>query len=129
MCGFTVINPSRTSVLARCDSGRLVRKSDTTMSGEFNPKAFKAQLKEELYTENRAMMKELLGEVTKMLREKQLVQSSDPVDLHAEIPIREREEDEVMVLADPARQRNVGPTENVEKPDWAKHMTKTMAQV
>ena len=33
------------------------------------------------------------------------------------------------VLADPVRQRNVGPIENIEKPDWAKHMAKTMAQI
>ena len=49
------------------------------------------------------MMKELLGEMTKLFREKQPEQSSDPVDLHAEIPVREKEEDEVTVLADPIR--------------------------
>ena len=80
------------------------------MSGGFDPEAFKAQLKEEMYTENKAMMKELLGEMTKLFREKQPEQSSDPVDLHAEIPIREKKEDEVTVLADPIRQKNMGPT-------------------
>ena len=75
------------------------------------------------------MMKELLGEITKLFREKQPEQSSDPVDLHAEIPVREREEDEVTVLADPIKQKNVGPAESVEWPIWAKHMAKTMAQV
>ena len=40
-------------------------------------KPFKAQLKEEMYTENKAMMKELLGEMTKLFREKQPEQSSD----------------------------------------------------
>ena len=98
--GFVVIDPSRTSEWARADSGRLFRKSDTTMSGGFDPEAFKAQLKEEMYIENKAMMKELLREMTKLFREKQPQQSSDLVDLHAEIPVREREEDEVMVLAD-----------------------------
>ena len=34
-----------------------------------------------------------------------------------------------MVLADPVRQRNMGPIENAEQLDWAKHMAKTMAQV
>ena len=67
------------------------------MSGGFDLDAFKAQLKQELYTENRAMMKEVLSEMTKMFKEKQPTQSSDPVDLHAEIPLREREEDEVTV--------------------------------
>ena len=108
---------SRTSRWTRVDSGRLFRKSDITMSGEFYPEAFKAQLKEEIYTENKAMMKELLGEITKFLREKQPVQSSDLVDLHTEILIREREEDEVTVLVDPIRQKNVGPIENVEQPN------------
>ena len=73
------------------------------MSGKFDPEAFKAQLKEEMYTENKAMMKELLGEMTKLFREKQPEQSSDPIDLHAKIPVREREEDEVTVLADPIK--------------------------
>ena len=83
MCGFTVIDPSRTSGWARADSGRLFRKSDTAMLGGFDPKAFKAQLKEEMYTENKAMMKELLGEMTKLLKDKQPVQSSAPIDLDA----------------------------------------------
>ena len=73
-----------------------------------------------MYTENKAMMKELLGEMTKLFREKQPEQSSDPVDLHAEIPVREREKDEVTVLADPIKQKNMGPIENAELPDWAK---------
>ena len=95
------------------------------MSGEFDPEAFKAQLKEELYNKNKSMMKELLGEMTKIFRKKQLAQSSDPVDLHAEILIREREEDEVTVLADPSRRRNASQTKNMEQSYWAK----TMAQV
>ena len=53
------------------------------------------------------MMKELLGEMTKMFKEKQPAQSFDPVDLHAEIPLREREEDEVIVLADPMRRKTI----------------------
>ena len=73
------------------------------MSGGFDPKIFKAQLKEKMYTENKAMMKELSGEMTKLFREKQPEQSSNPIDLHTEIPVREREEDEVTVLADPIK--------------------------
>ena len=127
--GFTVIDLSRTSGWSHADSGRLFRKLDTTMSGGFDPETFKAQLKEEMYTENKAMMKELLGEMTKLFKEKQPAQSSDPIDLDTELPIREREEDKVTVLADPIKQKNVGQTESVERPVWAKHMTKTMAQV
>ena len=33
------------------------------------------------------------------------------------------------VLADSVRRRYVSQLENVEQPDWAKHMAKTMAQV
>ena len=70
MRGFVVIDPPRTSEWARADSGRLFRKSNTSISGRFDPETFKAQLKEEMYTENKAMMKELLGEMTKLLKEK-----------------------------------------------------------
>ena len=72
------------------------------MSGGFDPEAFKAQLKEEMYTENKAMM-----EMIKLLKDKQPAQSSAPIDLDAELPVREREEDEVMVLADPMRRGNL----------------------
>ena len=82
-----------------------------------------------MYTENKAMMKELLGEMTKLFKEKQPAQSSGPIDLDAELPVREREEDEVTVLADPMRHRNADQPEGAEQPDWAKHMAKTMAQV
>ena len=61
MLGFIVIDPSYTSMWVRSDFGHLVRKADTTMSGGFDPEAFKAQLKEELYTENRLMMKYMMG--------------------------------------------------------------------
>ena len=73
------------------------------MSGGSDLDAFKVQLKQELYTENRAMMKELLGEMTKIFKEKQPSQSSNLVDLHTEILLREKEEDEVTILADPMR--------------------------
>ena len=51
------------------------------------------------------MMKELLGEMTKLFKEKQPAQPSGPIDLDAELPVREREEDEVIVLADLMRRR------------------------
>ena len=49
------------------------------------------------------MMKEMLGEMTKLFKERQPAQSSDPIDLDTELPVREREEDEVTVLADPIK--------------------------
>ena len=61
-------------------------------------------------------MKEMLGEMTKLLKEKQPAQPSGLIDLDIELPVREREEDEMTVLADPIKQKNVGPTEDVERP-------------
>ena len=87
------------------------------MSGGFDPEAFKAQLKEEMYTENKAMMKELLGEMTKLLKDKQPAQSSTPINLDEELQVREREEDEVTVLADPVRHINMDQPKGVERPD------------
>ena len=55
---------------ARSGSGRLVRKADTKMLGGFDPEVFKAQLKEEFYTKNRMMMKDMMGEITKLFKEK-----------------------------------------------------------
>ena len=99
------------------------------MSGGFDPEAFKAQQKEEMYTENKAMMKELLGEMTKLLKDKQSAQSSALINLDTELPVREREEDKVTVLADPIRRENLNQPESVERPVWAKQMAKTMARV
>ena len=113
----------------RASSGRLVKRSDTTMAGGFDPEAFKAQLKDVLVIENRAMMREMMGEMAKMMRDLKPEQPIDPIDLDAEIPIRERADDEVTVLVDPERQRNVNQLENVEQSEWAKNMTKTMAQM
>ena len=112
--GFAVIDPSRTSGWARADSSRLFRKSDSVILGGFDPEAFKAQLKEEMYTDNKAIMKELLGEMTKLLKDKQPAQLSTPIDLDAELPVREREEDEVIVLANPMRHRNMDQPEGAE---------------
>ena len=61
------------------------------MAGGFDPEAFKAQLKEEVFTETRSMMRKMIGEITKLIKEKQPTQSADPVNLDAEISIRERE--------------------------------------
>ena len=43
--------------------------------------------------------------------------------------MREREEDDVTVLADLIGRRNVGQAENVEQSDWAKNLIKAMAQM
>ena len=70
MRGFAVIDPLSSSLWIHSDFGRLVRKINTTMAGGFNPETFKAQMKEELYTENRLMMKEMMGEIAKLIKEK-----------------------------------------------------------
>ena len=57
------------------------------------------------------MMREMIGEITKLIKEKQLMQSTGPVDLDAEILIREREEDDMIVPTDPVGQKNMGQTE------------------
>ena len=67
----------------------------------FNPEAFKVQLKEELLAESRLMMKELMGEIIKLIKENQPIPSISLIDLDTELLVREREEDDVMVLADP----------------------------
>ena len=73
------------------------------MAGGFDPEAFKARLKDELVTENKAMMREMMGEMAKMMRDLKPEQPVDPIDLDAEILTRERADDEVTVLADPER--------------------------
>ena len=99
------------------------------MAGEFDHEVFKAQLKEELLAENRLMMKELMEEIIKLIKENQPAPSTSPVELDTELPVREREEDDVTVLADPIGQRNMGQVEEVERSDWAKNMTKVMTQI
>ena len=101
MHSFVVIDPSHSFVWVHYNFGHLVRSSDTIMAGGFDLEAFKAQLKEDLFVETRSMMREMIGEIAKLIREKQPVQSTDPVDLDGEIPIRERKENDVIVLVDP----------------------------
>ena len=71
------------------------------MAGGFDPEVFKAQLKEELLAENRLMMGELMGEIIKLIKENKPAPPTSLVDLDTDIPVREREEDDVTVLADP----------------------------
>ena len=99
------------------------------MASEFNPEAFKAQLKKELLAENRLIMRELMEEIIKLIKENQPTPPTGLVDLDTKLPVREREEDDVTVLADPISQRNIGQAEEVEQSDWAKDMTKTMTQI
>ena len=54
------------------------------------------------------------------------MKSAGPVNLDIELPVRDRKEDDVMVLADPVGQRNVGQVEEEEQSDWARNMTKAM---
>ena len=84
------------------------------MAGGFDPEAFKAQLKEELLAENRLMMRELMREIIKMIKESQPTPPIGPVDMDTELPVRERKEDDVIMLADPIGRRNVDRAENVE---------------
>ena len=87
------------------------------MAGGFDPKVFKVHLKEEILAENRLMMRELMGEVIKLIKENKPAPSTSPVNLNTELPVREREEDNVTVLAEPVGQRNVGQAENAEQSD------------
>ena len=99
------------------------------MAGGFDPKIFKAQLKEEILAENLLMMKELMGEIIKLIKENQPAPPTSSVDLDTKLLVRNREEDDVTVLADTIGQRNMGQVKNIEQSDWAKNLTKTMAQM
>ena len=55
-----------------------------------------------------------MGEMIKLIKESQPTPPIGPVDLDTELPVREREEDDVTVLADPIGQRNIGQAENAE---------------
>ena len=96
------------------------------MAGGFDLEVFKEQLKEELLTENRLMMRKLMGEIIKLIKENQPAPPTSSVDMDTELPVRERKEDDVTVLADPIGRRNVGQAEEVEQSDWAKNMTRSM---
>ena len=97
------------------------------MARGFDPEVFKAQLKEELLAENRLMMGELMGEIIKLIKENQPAPPTNSVDLDTELPVKEREKDDVIVLADPISRRNVGQAESAEQSDWAKNLIKAMA--
>ena len=95
------------------------------MAGEFDLEAFKAQL----LAENRKMVKELMGEMIKLIEGSQSAPPTGPVDIGTELLVREREKNEVTVLADPIGRRNMGRAENIEQSNWAKNLTKAMTQM
>lgn len=68
--GFVAKDPSPSSVWVRFESGQLVKKLGTTMSRGFDAEAFKAQLKEELLAKNRLIIREILGEMAKIMKDK-----------------------------------------------------------
>ena len=70
-----------------------------------------------------------MGEIIKLIKESQPTPPIGSVDLNTELPVREREEDDVTVLADLKSQKNMGQAEEVEQSDWAKDMTKAMTQI
>ena len=99
------------------------------MASEFDSKIFKVQLKEEIAAETRSMMREMMREITKLIKENQPAPPTSPVNLDTELPMRNREEDDMMVLADPVGRRNMGQIKDVEQSDWTKNMTKAMTQM
>ena len=58
------------------------------MAGGFDPEVFKVQLKEEILTENRLMMKELMREIIKLIKKSQPIPPIGPVDLDIELLVR-----------------------------------------
>ena len=61
------------------------------------------------------MMKEAMEEMAKMMKGKQPEQPTTPIDLDDEIPIRERVEEEIAVVADPGKKKDVVQAESVEE--------------
>ena len=76
--------------------------------------AFKTQLKKEVFAETRSMMREMMGEITKLNKENQPALPTGPVGLDTELPVRNREEDDMTVLADLVGRKNMVQTGDVE---------------
>ena len=70
-----------------------------------------------------------MGEIIKLIVENWLAPLTSPVDLGTELPVRDREKDDVTVLVEPVGQRNMGQVENAKQSDWAKNLTKAMTQM
>ena len=75
------------------------------------------------------MMRKIKGEITKLIKENQPAPPTGLVDLDTELPARDREEDDVTVLADLVGRRNMDQVEEGEQSDWAKNLTKVVAQM
>ena len=95
----------------------------------FDIEAFKAQMKEELLAANSLMMKEAMEEMAKIMKGKQPEQPTAPIDLDDEIPIRERVEEEIAIVADSGKKKDVVQAESVEESEWAKNLNKNMARM
>ena len=67
-----------------------------------------------------------MREITKLIKESQPTPPFGLVDLDTNLLVREREEDDVTVLADPIGRRNMGQAKDVEQSDWAKNLTKAL---
>ena len=60
------------------------------------------------------MLRELIREVIKLIKQNQPTLPTSPIDLDTELPMRNRKENDVTVLVDPIGGRNMGQTENAE---------------
>ena len=61
-----------------------------------------------ILAENRLMIKEMMREITKLIEENRPTPPTSLVNLDTKLPVRDREEDDVTVLAEPVGWRNVG---------------------
>ena len=91
----------------------------------FDVEAFKA----EMMAANQLMIKGAMEEITKMLKGKQPEQPAAPIDLDDEIPVKERVEEEITVIANPEKKKGVTQAESGEEPEWAKNVNKNMARM
>ena len=55
-----------------------------------------------------------MGEIIKLIKENQPAPPTNSVDLDTELPVKEREKDDVIVLADPIGRKNMGQAENMK---------------
>ena len=91
----------------------------------FDVEAFKA----EMLAANQLMIKGAMEEIAKMLKGKQPEQPTAPIDLDDEIPIKERVEEEIAVIANPEKKKGVVQAESGEESEWARNLNKNMARM
>ena len=63
------------------------------------------------------MMKEMMGEIIKLIKENQPAPPTSLVDLDTELPVRNRKEDDMTVLADLVGRKNIVQIGNMEQSD------------